>query len=76
MQQRPKTTPIVEDNENYENFESGSATTNTRASGSTSLKRKSELDEKDAKRMTTYPPGTHTVIIMNNPRITNFGTPR
>eukprot|EP00971_Amphidinium_carterae_P048208 949463-Amphidinium_carterae.1 len=26
--------------------------------------------------MTTVPPGAHTVIIMNNPRITNFGTPR
>eukprot|EP00971_Amphidinium_carterae_P285107 5659539-Amphidinium_carterae.1 len=47
----------------YENFEYGSATTNTRASGSTSLKRKSELDEKDAKKMTTVPLGAHTVII-------------
>eukprot|EP00971_Amphidinium_carterae_P059923 1185303-Amphidinium_carterae.1 len=76
MQQRPKTTPIVEDDENHENFEYGSATTNTRTSGSTILKRKSELDEKDAKKMTTYPRGAHTVIVMNNPRITNFGLPR
>eukprot|EP00971_Amphidinium_carterae_P262225 5201292-Amphidinium_carterae.1 len=37
-----------------------SETTHTRASGSTSLKRKSDTDEKIAKKMTTattYPPG-------------------
>eukprot|EP00971_Amphidinium_carterae_P025294 499445-Amphidinium_carterae.1 len=60
MQQRSKTSPIVEDDEKYENYEYGSTTTNTRASGSTSLKRKSEQDEKETKKMTTYPPGAHT----------------
>eukprot|EP00971_Amphidinium_carterae_P252112 5005607-Amphidinium_carterae.1 len=61
MRAQPKTSPITEKNEMCENFEYGSTTTNTRASGSTSLKRKSELDEKDAKKMTTgVPPGAHT----------------
>eukprot|EP00971_Amphidinium_carterae_P157967 3131142-Amphidinium_carterae.1 len=63
MQPRQKTPSIPEENEMSENYETRSK---TRASGSTSLKRKSEQDEKDAKKMTT---GAHTVIIMHNPTI-------
>eukprot|EP00971_Amphidinium_carterae_P303109 6022889-Amphidinium_carterae.1 len=53
-----------------------SETTHTRASrasGSTSLKRKSDTDDKIAKKTMTYPPGVppgvQHVIIMNQPRI-------
>eukprot|EP00971_Amphidinium_carterae_P311000 6180307-Amphidinium_carterae.1 len=41
----------------------------TRTSLVTSLKRKSEMDEKDAKKIST---GAHTVIIINNPTIHHF----
>eukprot|EP00971_Amphidinium_carterae_P141374 2801235-Amphidinium_carterae.1 len=62
MQRLPKTeqqpTNIRED-EDYETYDYVSETTHTRTSGSTSLKRKSDMDEKDAKKMTTYPPGAH-----------------
>eukprot|EP00971_Amphidinium_carterae_P102910 2037033-Amphidinium_carterae.1 len=68
MQPRHKTPSIAEE-ENYEHYDREST---TRASGSTSLKRKSESDEKDAKKIT----GTHTVIIMHNPTIHHFGHPQ
>eukprot|EP00971_Amphidinium_carterae_P282339 5605176-Amphidinium_carterae.1 len=65
MQPRPKTTEPtqVRDYDDFENYDYKSETTPTRASrasGSTSLKRKSDMGEKDAKKMTTYPPGAHT----------------
>eukprot|EP00971_Amphidinium_carterae_P116651 2310611-Amphidinium_carterae.1 len=64
MQPRRKTPSIAEEVEVSENnYETRST---TRASGSTSLKRKSKQDEKDAKKMTT---GANTVIIMHNPTI-------
>eukprot|EP00971_Amphidinium_carterae_P006418 126684-Amphidinium_carterae.1 len=60
MQRQPKTEPtIVREDDDFETYDYKSETTPTRASGSTSLKRKSDMDEKDAK-MTTYPPGAHT----------------
>eukprot|EP00971_Amphidinium_carterae_P290129 5760637-Amphidinium_carterae.1 len=59
MQTRQKEPSIAEE-ENYEDKST------MRASGSTSLKRKSEMDEKEAEKMTT---GASTVIIMHNPTI-------
>eukprot|EP00971_Amphidinium_carterae_P207699 4121237-Amphidinium_carterae.1 len=55
--------PIIrEEIDDYVDDDYVSETTHTRASGSrsTSLKRKSEMDDKDAKKMTTYPPGAHS----------------
>eukprot|EP00971_Amphidinium_carterae_P263468 5227139-Amphidinium_carterae.1 len=66
---------LVRDYDDFDHYDYKSETTPTRASrasGSTGLKRRSDMGEKDAKTMTTYPPGAHTIIIMNNPRITNF----
>eukprot|EP00971_Amphidinium_carterae_P158648 3144924-Amphidinium_carterae.1 len=60
MQRRPREDQqqvIEEEINNYVDEDYVSETTPTRASGSTSLKRKSETDEKEAKKMTTYPPG-------------------
>eukprot|EP00971_Amphidinium_carterae_P039493 776039-Amphidinium_carterae.1 len=55
-----KTSSIAEEENTYDKQST------TRTSVGTSLKRKNEMDEKDAKKMTT---GAHTVIIMNNPTI-------
>eukprot|EP00971_Amphidinium_carterae_P170252 3373278-Amphidinium_carterae.1 len=51
---------LVRDYDDFEHYDYRSETTPTRASGSTGLKRKSDMDDKDAKKMTTYPPGAHT----------------
>eukprot|EP00971_Amphidinium_carterae_P071179 1407615-Amphidinium_carterae.1 len=48
---------IEEKIDDYVDEDHVSETTHTRASGSTSLKRKSENEEKITKKMTTYPPG-------------------
>eukprot|EP00971_Amphidinium_carterae_P213206 4231409-Amphidinium_carterae.1 len=62
MQRLPTSEPqsIIREDEDYENYDYVSETTHTRASGSTSLKRKSDMDDMKAKKMTTYPPGAHT----------------
>eukprot|EP00971_Amphidinium_carterae_P317416 6310740-Amphidinium_carterae.1 len=64
MQQLPKAEPtLIREDDEYETYDYKSETTPTRASrasGSTSLKWKSDMGEKDAKKMTTYPPGAHT----------------
>eukprot|EP00971_Amphidinium_carterae_P003704 73603-Amphidinium_carterae.1 len=62
MQRLPKSDPqpIIREDENFEDYDYVSETTHTRASGSTSLKRKSDMDDKEAKKMTTYPPRAHT----------------
>eukprot|EP00971_Amphidinium_carterae_P261528 5188466-Amphidinium_carterae.1 len=72
-QQRGEQPPGIEEEINdFVDEDYVSETTHTRASGSTSLKRKSETDEKEAKKMTTYPPGVQSVIIMNQTRINTF----
>eukprot|EP00971_Amphidinium_carterae_P214004 4247069-Amphidinium_carterae.1 len=43
----------------------------TRTSVGTTLKRKNEMDENDAKKMST---GANTIITINNPSIQNFNT--
>eukprot|EP00971_Amphidinium_carterae_P093442 1849371-Amphidinium_carterae.1 len=65
MTQPPYKTSSIAEEENTYDKES-----TTRTSTGTSLKRKSELDDKEAKKMTT---GAHTVIIINNPTIHHFG---
>eukprot|EP00971_Amphidinium_carterae_P246280 4891654-Amphidinium_carterae.1 len=60
MQRQPRgdQQPVIaKEIDDYVDEDYVSETTHTRASGSTSLKRKSETDEKEAKKMTTYPPG-------------------
>eukprot|EP00971_Amphidinium_carterae_P014064 277058-Amphidinium_carterae.1 len=64
MQPRYKTSSIAEEENIYDKEST------TRTSIGTSLKRKSELDDKEAKNMTT---GANTVIIINNPTIHNIG---
>eukprot|EP00971_Amphidinium_carterae_P013343 263053-Amphidinium_carterae.1 len=69
--------PVIEEEiEDFVDEDYVSDTTQTRASGSTSIKRKSDTGEMTTKKkMTTdhnYPPGVHSVIIMHQPRIANF----
>eukprot|EP00971_Amphidinium_carterae_P015341 302841-Amphidinium_carterae.1 len=59
-----KNTSSIAEEENYDDRDSM-----TRTSIGTSLKRKSEMNEKDAKKIST---GAHTVIILNNPTIHHF----
>eukprot|EP00971_Amphidinium_carterae_P308260 6126280-Amphidinium_carterae.1 len=61
-----KTSSIAEEEENIYDRDS-----TTRTSIGTSLKRKSEMDEKDVKKIST---GAHTVIIINNPTIHHFSS--
>eukprot|EP00971_Amphidinium_carterae_P261794 5193244-Amphidinium_carterae.1 len=58
QQQRGEQPPVIEEEiDGFVDEDYVSETTHTRALGSTSLKRKSDTEEKIAKKMTTYPPG-------------------
>eukprot|EP00971_Amphidinium_carterae_P137618 2727542-Amphidinium_carterae.1 len=63
MRTQRKTSSIAEEENTYDKEST------TRTSIGTSLKRKNEMDEKDAKKMST---GASTIIIINNPTIQTF----
>eukprot|EP00971_Amphidinium_carterae_P234602 4655387-Amphidinium_carterae.1 len=71
MQRQEQGEQIIEEEiDDFVDEDYTSETTHTRASGSTSLKSKSDTEEKIAKKMTigtTYPPGVQSVIIMHQP---------